>query len=108
MLKTISLFILLNFLVSCGSAPKAQIVETVETIKKPEIKDPDPVVEENPTAKFRMLKNDIELPTEDQLADGAETSLGQAKPGDSEEDLAPTTTIKPPKSPVEDQLAPSE
>ena len=112
MFKTITLLILINLLaglfISCGSAPKAEEVEPIEALNKPEIKEPTVVEVENPTADFRMLKNDTALPTPDQLSDGAETSLGYAQSDGRGEDEAPATTVKPPRVTPEDQLAPSE
>lgn len=121
MIKTVFFLISLNLLtglfVSCSSSPSNAEIEAllnrikpVEPVQKSEVaKETKPVVTEDATSGFRMLKNDIALPTASQLADGANGSDGysQSNGGDSE-DKSPTTTVKPPRVIHEDQLAPSE
>ena len=80
--------------------------KSVEPIKKPEITKPLPATPSDPTAGWRGL-NDTKLPTPDQLADGAESSIGGTTPNSPPND-GPSTSIKPPRSMPEDQLAPSE
>jgi len=114
MFKTIFTLVLLSLLagvfVSCASSTKEDEAAPVKAVPEPETKEVAPALEANPTAAFRMLKDDTALPTADQLSDGSETSLGysQSGGGDATQDDAPTTTVKPPKIEPEDHLAPSE
>lgn len=108
--QTITPFLLISLLssilVSCAT-PQKEDQKPVEPIKEPEITEPLPETPSNPTAGWRMLKDDTKLPTPDQLADGAESSLGTTTPSGLSND-GPSTSIKPPPSIPEDQLAPSE
>jgi hypothetical protein len=99
--------LLTGLFTSCGSAPEKE-APTSKPIKQTEVKKtPSSALDINPTSKFRMLKDDTALPTEAQLADGAETSLG-AQPQSTPTDTQPNAAIKPPPSEPEDQLNPSE
>ena len=95
---------------SCAFLVTEEEPVPVKAAPEPKIKKVAPTLYANPTSAFRMLKDDTALPTADQLSDGSETSLGysQSGSGDTTQDDAPTTTVKPPKIEPEDQLAPSE
>jgi len=95
-------------LVSCASTPKEEEEEApVAPVKEPVVKEIEPSLPANPTDEWKRLKGDTDLPTSDQLADGAESSMGKA-PSDDLGDERPSTSIKPPPVEPEDQLAPSE
>ena len=103
-LLVIGLF--LGFFASCASSPEEE--------KKPEKPIKDPVVEvvppsspSHPADGWHILKSDTQFPTDDQLADGAESSLGK-DPATNSNGNNPSTSIKPPPSEPEDQLAPSD
>ena len=109
MYPTIPTFLLIgllsSILASCATSKKEN-QKPIEPIKKPEITKPLPKTPSDPTAGWRGL-NDTKLPTPDQLADGAESSIGGITPNSPSND-GPSTSIKPPRSMPEDQLAPSE
>jgi len=96
-------------LVSCASTPKEEEAP-VEPVKEPVVKEIELMLPANPTDEWKKLKDDTDLPTSDQLADGAESSMGKGEnsPSGDQRDERPSTTIKPPPIEPEDQLAPSE
>jgi len=99
--KYIFLFATLSvglFLVSsCAEKPqpKEKTVPVAQKVKEPAPKKSTPA--EPPTSDFIMLSGDTKLPTKEDLADGADTSIGAGQSGD-DENAEPTTTIKPPVS----------
>lgn len=94
-------------LASCASTPKEEEKEPVTPIKDPIVEAPAPALAQNPTAGWHRLKDDTNLPTKEQLADGADSSIGQSQPG-GQENNQPSTSIKPPPAEPDDQLAPGE
>lgn len=113
---TITPFLLIgllsSILVSCAISKeeyqkRQEAQKPVEPVKEPEITEPLPVTPSDPTTGWRVLKDDTQLPTPDQLTDGAESSVGTTTPDGASND-GPSTSIKPPPSIPEDQLAPSE
>ncbi|NWK55711.1 hypothetical protein HW115_08825 [Verrucomicrobiaceae bacterium N1E253] len=58
----------------------------------------------DPTAGWRLPSGDTKLPTESQLADGAESSIGSGSPAGTTDNTAPSTSVKPPSNAPEDQL----
>jgi|GEM_PF-5437717 len=97
---------LLSGLLSSCAIPTEE-EEPTEPVKAPVVENPLPQPSANPADDWRILADDTKLPTEAQLADGAESSLGSANPA-GEADNRPSTSVKPPPSEPEDQLAPSE
>lgn len=93
-------------LTSCGPLPEEN-KPTSEPVLEPIAQSPEPVEPADPTAGWRTLKDDTKLPTDAQLSEGAESSLGAGSPS-GPDDHNPSTSIKPPPSEPEDQLAPSE
>ena len=93
-------------LASCASTPKEE-KEPAHPVKEPIVAATTPPLPQNPTAGWRRLKDDTNLPTKEQLADGADSSIGQSQPG-AQENNQPSTIIKPPPAEPDDQLAPSE
>lgn len=109
MLKFISPFLFISLFIglisSCATPPEEE--ESTERVKAPVVEETLPQTAANPTDGWKMLSDDTKLPTDAQLADGAESSLGAANPADAT-DNRPSTSVKPPPSEPEDQLAPSE
>ena len=102
----LSISLLISLLASCASPTEEE--KPAEPVKAPAVEVEAPAQPEaNPTEGWIMLADDTKLPTEDQLADGAETSLGAAD-ANSGIDNRPSTSVKPPAIEPEDQLAPSE
>ncbi|BDS07191.1 hypothetical protein NT6N_22310 [Oceaniferula spumae] len=111
---------------SCADKPKeeeaAKPVEQPKVVAKPVAPAPAPVEEVNPTAAFRTPSDDTNLPTAEQLADGAESSIGTGSQKVTVPNTQPSTAIKPPSAAVappaksppatastkEDDLAPAE
>ncbi len=87
----------LFLLSSCAEKiqPKKKPVPVAQKVKEPAPKKLTPA--EPPTSDFIMLSGDTKLPTKEDLADGADTSIGADQSGD-DENVTPTTTIKPPRS----------
>ncbi|MFK7909703.1 MAG: hypothetical protein AB8F34_03790 [Akkermansiaceae bacterium] len=96
-------------LVSCGIFKGKDKEEPVEEPTEQPVAHrpaaPKPIAD--PTALFRT-PNDAQLPTDEQLKQGAESSIGtgDVKPI-TDSPTGPSTTVKPPK-PDEDQLDPGE
>ena len=70
--------LLTGLLASCAIPTEKE--ESTEPIKAPVVENPLPQPTANPADDWHMLSDDTKLPTESQLADGAESSLGSANP----------------------------
>lgn len=95
-------------LISCSNKDKDKLDE--EPVKQPVVKRtaPAPKPPADPTAMFRTPKDDT-LPTDAQLAEGADSSIGTGSQPISHPSSTPSTAVKPPKPPEkEDQLDPGE
>lgn len=57
---------------------------------------PAPVPDANPTAAFRIPSKDTTLPTDEQLADGADSSIGTGAQKANKPSTQPSTSVKPP------------
>jgi len=118
--KLIILPLLCFLCISCADVEPEE-EEPVEPVEKPTqtvAPTPLPVKETDPTAAFLTPKQDRELPSAEQLADGADSSIGAGSPGTIPLSTQPSTTITPPigETPpttastpnLEDDLAPAE
>ena len=101
--------------ISCTDVePEEEPVETPvkPPVVKPQPKPKLPVQNYDPTAAFLTPTTDRTLPSEAQLEDGADLSMGAGVPGAIVPETQPTTTIKPPSSDLgptlADDLAPAE
>lgn len=108
--KPISTYLIIGIftgiMASCASSPPEEKKPT-EPVKEPVVEQTEPILPSNPTDGWRTPQDDTSLPTDAQLADGAESSLGKAGSSDPGNNR-PSTSIKPPPAEPEDQLAPSE
>lgn len=96
-------------LVISSCTPPEEDEKPVEAVQQP-IEEPQPVEPADPTAGWRTLKNDTDLPTEAQLADGSDSSVGSGGPGNPDHTggTNPSTSVKPPPSEHEDRLDSTE
>ena len=89
-------------------APPTEIAQATTPPTTPSTyRAPAPVQNSNSTAAFLTPQQDNELPTKEQLADGAHSSIGTGGSNMITPNTQPSTAIKPPTAP-EDDLAPSE
>lgn len=88
---------------------------TPEPVSQPVVKRPAPapVVDANPVNPFRTPEDDLNLPTDAQTAEGADSSIGTGSQPVSSPDNSPSIAITPPTAPKapatpkkEDQLDP--
>lgn len=77
------------------------------TAPAPRMAQRPPAADATPTSPYRIPKKDTNLPSAEQLAEGAASSIGAAGGGASRADTQPSATVKPPK-PRADDLAPGE
>ncbi len=105
------------FFVSCGdkeqdTEPAQPVVQPPTTVtRKPA---PLPVPDTDPTAVFLTPKQDRNLPSSEQLAEGSDSLIGIGNLAPIVSSNQPSTTITPPSIPSatapvqEDDLAPAE